>query len=135
LIYLDASAIVTLLSGRTYAAVLRTFLANHPGVPMATSTVGFVETVRTMDRIGDFPRLMDDLSGTFTEVLVTEEVRNAAALLPAGVRTLDAIHIASAQAIGTVLQTLVAYDKRLLDTARAVGLPTSAPGLENPVEE
>jgi uncharacterized protein len=130
LIYLDASAIVTLLSGRRYAPELRAYLAQHAGMPMATSTIGLVETVRTMDRIGDYPRLMSDLANTFTEVLVTDEVRDAAASLPAGVRTLDAVHIASAQAIGGVLLTLVSYDKRMLEVARTVGLPTAAPGSE-----
>ena len=130
MIYLDASAIVTLLAGRRYAGDLRTFLADHPGQPMATSTIGLVETVRTMDRIGDYPRLMADLTGSFTEVFVTAEVRDAAAMLPAGVRTLDAVHIASAQAMGANLRALVTSDKRMLDTARAIGLPSSAQGLD-----
>jgi uncharacterized protein len=46
---------------------------------------------------------MQDLLASFTEILVTDEIRDAAASLPGGVRTLDAIHIASAQAIGDAL--------------------------------
>jgi predicted nucleic acid-binding protein len=130
LIYLDASALITLISGRPYAAALQDFLADRPGLPMGTSTVGFVETVRTLDRIGDYPTAMQDLVREFTEVLVTEEVRDAAARLPAGVRTLDALHIASAQVVGTALNSLVTYDKRMLEVARSVGLPASAPGLD-----
>ncbi|MDG4756600.1 type II toxin-antitoxin system VapC family toxin [Micromonospora sp. WMMD710] len=130
MIYLDASAIITLVSGRSYASELRDFLATHPGLPMATSTIGFVETVRTLDRVGDFPDTMSDLVRTFTEILLTEEVRDTAALLPAGVRTLDAIHVASAQIIGPALTALVTYDRRMLDVARSIGLPGSAPGLD-----
>ncbi|KAB1945418.1 type II toxin-antitoxin system VapC family toxin [Micromonospora sp. ALFpr18c] len=130
MIYLDASAIITLVSGRSYASELRDFLATHPGLPMATSTIGFVETVRTLDRVGDFPDTMSDLVRTFTEILLTEEVRDTAALLPAGVRTLDAIHVASAQIIGPALTALVTYDRRMLDVARSIGLPCSAPGLD-----
>ncbi len=130
MIYLDASALVTLVSGRPPVADLRDFLVNRSGVPMGTSTVGFVETVRTLDRIGDYPTAMQDLLGSFTEVLVTDEVRDAAARLPSGLRTLDAVHIASAQIIGPVLDSLVSYDRRMLDIARKVGLPTSAPGLD-----
>jgi predicted nucleic acid-binding protein len=100
-------------------------------MPMGTSTIGFVETVRTLERIGDYPTAMHDLVSAFTEILVTEEVRDAAAHLPAGVRTLDAIHLASAQIIGSVLDTVVSYDRRMLDLARAVGLPTAAPGLDH----
>ncbi len=130
MIYLDASALVTLVSGRQYATELRDFLAARPGLPMGTSTIGFVETVRTLDRIGAYPDAMRDLVGAFTEILLTEEVRDAAALLPGEVRTLDAIHIASAQIIGPVLNALVTYDKRMLDVARSVGLPAAAPGLD-----
>src|ERR1700755_1275043 len=98
-------------------------------MPMATSTLGFVETVRTMDRIGDYPDLMRDLVSGFTEILLTEEVRDAAAQLPGTLRTLDAIHVARAQVLGVSLDMLVTYDKRMLEIARAEGLPAEAPGL------
>lgn len=129
MIYLDASALVTLLARRTYAKELREFLTGRPVMPMATSTLGFVETVRTMDRIGDYPNLMHDLVSGFTEILLTEEVRDAAAILPGSLRTLDAIHVASAQVLSDSLDTLLTYDRRMLDAARAAGLPAEAPGL------
>jgi hypothetical protein len=40
-----------------------------------------------MDRIGDYPDLMRDLVNGFTEILLTEEVREAAAHLPGPLRT------------------------------------------------
>ncbi|WP_127503239.1 type II toxin-antitoxin system VapC family toxin [Actinoplanes solisilvae] len=129
MIYLDASALVTLLARRTYAKEMRDFLNSRPLMPMATSSLGFVETVRTMDRIGDYPDLMRDLVQGFTEILLTEEIRDAAAHLRGGLRTLDAVHVASAQLLGDSLDTLITYDKRMLDVARAEGLPAEAPGL------
>ncbi|HEX6470023.1 MAG TPA: type II toxin-antitoxin system VapC family toxin [Streptosporangiaceae bacterium] len=129
MIYLDASAIVTLISGRSYAGHLSDYLDSRPDVPQATSTVGLIETVRTLDRIGNFPSAMQDLLRSFTEVLLTDDIRDAAAHLPAGVRTLDAVHIASAQVLGEALDALITYDKRMLDVARSVGLPVQAPGL------
>lgn len=129
MIYLDASALVTLISRRAYARELREFLATKPAMPMATSTVGFIEAARALDQIGDYPAIMQDLLGEFTEILVTDEVRDAAARLPAGVRTLDAVHIASAQIIGDALEVLITYDKRMLEIARSVGIPAEAPGL------
>jgi predicted nucleic acid-binding protein len=129
LIYLDASALITLISGRSYAGELRDYLAEKPRIPMATSTIGFIETARTLDRIGDYPTVMTDLIRDFTEILLTDEIRDGAAFLPEGVRTLDAIHVASAQIIGSALTALVTYDKRMLEVAHAVGLPTAAPGL------
>jgi uncharacterized protein len=128
-IYLDASALVTLVSGRPYAAELRQYLADLPEMPMGTSTIGFIETVRTLDRVGSYPTAMADLLARFTEILVTDEIRDAAASLPGGVRTLNAVHIASAQAIGDGLAALVSYDKRMLDIAHSVGIPIAAPGL------
>lgn len=129
MIYLDASALVTLVSGRRYVSELRDFLATQPGVPMATSTLGFIETVRTLDQIGEHPTVMTDLVRDLTEILLTDEVRDSAALLPGRVRTLDAVHIASAQVIGDALEVLVTYDRRMLEVARSVGLPAEAPGL------
>ncbi|GAB3961839.1 type II toxin-antitoxin system VapC family toxin [Actinoallomurus acanthiterrae] len=128
MIYLDASALITLIAGRSYVRELRDFLSTRPAMPMGTSTIGFVETVRTLDRVGDFPHVMQELTRDFTEILVTDEVRDAAALLPPGIRTLDAIHVASAQIIGDALEALVTYDKRMLEIARSVGLPAEAPG-------
>ncbi|HUY51527.1 MAG TPA: PIN domain-containing protein [Streptosporangiaceae bacterium] len=79
MIYLDASALVTLVTGRPYAPELRGFLAESPEMPMGTSTIGFIETVRTLDRVGSYPTAMQDLLASFTEVLVTDEIRDAAA--------------------------------------------------------
>jgi predicted nucleic acid-binding protein len=129
LIYLDASALITLISGRRYARELHEFLTAKPPMPMATSTVGFVETVRTLDQIGDYPNAMADLVREFTEILLTDEVRDAAARLPGSVRTLDALHISSAQALDEALEVLVTYDRRMLDVAHSIGLPVAAPGL------
>jgi predicted nucleic acid-binding protein len=128
-IYLDASALVTLVTGRPYARELREFLAQSPEMPMGTSTIGFIETVRTLDRVGSYPTAMQDLLADFSEILVTDEIRDAAASLPGGVRTLDAVHIASAQTIGDALAFLVSYDKRMLDIAHSVGIPVAAPGM------
>lgn len=126
---MDSSAIVTLLCGREHARELRAHLVGRPATPMATSSLGFVETVRTLDQVGDFPHLMSDLTRDFTEILLTDEVRDAAAVLSARVRTLDAIHVASAQVLGESLDVLISYDKRMLEAADAVGLPVAAPGL------
>jgi predicted nucleic acid-binding protein len=129
MIYLDASALITLVTGGPYATELRSFLADSPEMPMGTSTIGFIETVRTLDRVGSYPTAMQDLLASFTEILVTDEIRDAAAHLPGVVRTLDAIHVASAQAIGDALASLVSYDKRMLDVAHSVGIPVLAPGM------
>jgi predicted nucleic acid-binding protein len=134
LIYLDPSALVTLPSGRRYAEELRAFLSKTAGTPMATSTVDSSRPVRTLDRVGSYPTPMADLVRDVSEIPVTEEIRDAAALLPGGCRTLEAIHVASAQELGESLTVLISYDRRMLEVSEAVGLTTAAPGLPNPRE-
>lgn len=128
MIYLDSSAMVTFVVGRKHAAELDKFLAAQT-TRTGTSTLGFVETVRTCDRIGSFPNLMGRLLRDHTEIPLTALVRDAAAKVPGSVRSLDAIHVATAELLGTELIALVTYDHRMADAARAVGLPVAMPGL------
>lgn len=55
-------------------------------------------------------------------------LETAAGLASAGLRTLDAIHLATALSLGPDLDVLVAYDARRLDAARAAGVALVAPG-------
>ena len=43
-------------------------------------------------------------------------------------RSLDAIHLATAMQFGAVVDHFVTYDKRLLAAASAMGLPVASPG-------
>jgi predicted nucleic acid-binding protein len=53
--------------------------------------------------------------------------RAAAEMAPRTLRSLDAIHLASALALGDELGAFVTYDGRLADAARSAGLPVIAP--------
>lgn len=130
MIYLDASAMVTLIVERTYDDELREYLAGHASSRPYTSTIGFVETVRTCDSIGAFPGLMTRLRHEYQEVRVTDEVRDDAARLPGRLRSLDAVHVASASLLGSDLVALVTYDQRMADAARGAGLPVAMPGMK-----
>ena len=44
------------------------------------------------------------------------------------VRSVDAIHLATAHELRTDLIAFVCYDKRLCDSAQALGLPVETPG-------
>jgi hypothetical protein len=72
------------------------------------------------------------------EILLTEEVRDRAAGLSGVLRTLGAVHVAGALALGDGLQCLdvtygkrmvVTYDKRMPEAASAAVLPAYAPGM------
>jgi predicted nucleic acid-binding protein len=130
MIYLDASALVTMVLGRRNSKTLGEFLDEHGDVRTCTSTIGFVETVRVCDQVGAFPNLMTALVREHAELVVTEKIRDAAAAVGGKVRSLDAIHVASAERLGSKLMALVTYDRRLADVARAAGLPVAMPGAE-----
>jgi predicted nucleic acid-binding protein len=59
---------------------------------------------------------------------VTDGILDAAARLPGGtLRSLDAIHLATADELRRGIEWFVTYDKRLLDAAEARGLPVISP--------
>ncbi len=61
-------------------------------------------------------------------VRVNDRVLNAAgALLPADLRSLDAIHLATAQQLGRDLGQMVTYDERMIDAARQLGIKSASP--------
>lgn len=55
-------------------------------------------------------------------------VLTASKLNPPAVRALDAIHVASALALGDELESFVSYDLRQLDAAHGAGLAVASPG-------
>ena len=128
MIYLDASALVTFIVRRPHVEALEKFLGSRQ-TRTCTSTIGFVETVRTCDQVGVFPNLMAALLRDHAEIRLTDTVRDAAAKAPGIVRSLDAIHIASAEQLGSELTALVTYDVRMADAAREAGLPVAMPGV------
>jgi len=63
-----------------------------------------------------------------TLVDVTAAVFEVAGRLdPVGLRSLDAVHLATALDLGDDLEGLVTYDDRLADAATANGVPVVAP--------
>jgi uncharacterized protein len=58
-----------------------------------------------------------------------DTLESAADLEPRGLRSLDAIHLATALSIVEDLGVLLSYDERLCEAAREAGLPVRTPGL------
>jgi predicted nucleic acid-binding protein len=133
-IYLDTSAIIRLLiAGETWGEDLEAFLRPRSGDLAATSVIGYVEVFRTLIRL-DVPPPEHARAATaladFRLVALTDDVRRSAATLPGkGLRSLDAIHVASAQQLGGLLDVLITYDHRMIDAARTIGLPVVSPGM------
>lgn len=128
MIYLDSSALLMLVVERPHTSAQRGFL-QHAHEKTSTATIGFVETVRTCERVGRYPNLMSRLLHDHAEIPVTTRVRDAAANLPGRIRSVDAIHLASAEQLGGDLTAFVTYDRRLAEAARNAGLPVETPGM------
>ena len=52
---------------------------------------------------------------------------DAGRLEPSELRSLDAIHLASARQLGSSVKQIVPYDKRMADAAKACGWSVAAP--------
>jgi predicted nucleic acid-binding protein len=126
LAYLDASAIVKLVLVEAGSSAMYRWYVEAERI--VTSRVGLIETHRAARRQGyDTRRLIDVLETVEVFELDDDVALRARRVEPPALRTLDAIHIATALAIGPALDAFVTYDDRLSEAARAVGLPVVRP--------
>jgi predicted nucleic acid-binding protein len=100
------------------------------GSVLATSRIALVEVPRATALANPSPEVQEEAAGLLASCMlidVTDRVlRAAAGLASRAVRTLDAIHLASALRIEA--DELVAYDRRLVGAAAERGLAVSSPG-------
>jgi len=93
------------------------------------SAVVEVEVVRAVRRA--VPELVPQAQRVVSQlavVEVSEPIRARAALLdPVTLRSLDALHLATALEVGDELDGLVTYDARMAATAKTFGLAVLAP--------
>jgi predicted nucleic acid-binding protein len=130
MIYLDTSATVKLVAAEEDSAALINWLNDHPDENLATSAVGHIELIRAAARTGpDAVALARNVASTIDTLVLTDTIAAAAAttIPPAELRTLDAIHLATAHTHRQSLTALCAYDRRLLEAAESQGLPTVSP--------
>lgn len=126
--YLDSSAFVKLMVEETESAALRTFLAKRD-VRRVSSALLRTESLRAVRHLGP------DALATVREGLrridlvgIDDRILDAAGTLePLVLRTLDAIHLATAMAVGDDLDVVMTYDERMIEAARLLGLATATP--------
>lgn len=129
--YLDASALVKLATREVETDALRDHLPRYSS--RATSRLTAVEVPRALARRGPESVAVggDPVAETLEGVMVVElddAIASAAAALgPPSLRSLDAIHLASALSIGDELEAFITYDRRQADAAQAAGLSVVAP--------
>ena len=123
-VYVDSSALAKLVVEETESEPLRAFL--QPDARLASSIVAAVEVPRAARRRG-VAEASADVLATVTLLDVTDEVvAGAVALDPTSLRSLDAIHLASALLVDD-LDAFVVYDERLAAAAVDAGLSVQAP--------
>lgn len=97
---------------------------------LATSRIALVEVARAVALANPSPEARAEAERLVRSCLLvnpTERLlRRAAALASREIRTLDAVHLASAEV--TEPDQVLVYDRRLAAAARAMGLVASAPG-------
>ncbi len=126
--YLDSSAFVKLVVAEPESAALRRVLTRWPD--LASSTLLRTEVVRALRRsghghlVGPARRLI----GAIRLVRLDEPLLDRGSELePVDLRTLDAVHLATAMAIGSDLGIFFTYDDRLGTAASAGGLIVATP--------
>jgi predicted nucleic acid-binding protein len=133
LTYLDSSALVKLILREPATNALRTFLPKHPF--RVSSTIAVVEVVRAVTRARSTPVSRARAAAAARDVLRriglieldADILRTASQLESRDLRTLDALHLASALSLGGDLDVMVAYDARLAAAARLAGVAVASP--------
>ncbi|CAN5251507.1 type II toxin-antitoxin system VapC family toxin [soil metagenome] len=127
-LYLDASAFVKIVVAEPESRALRRFLSTRAGRRVSSALLR-TEAVRAVRHLG--PQALARVREALRRVdlvLVDDRILDSAAMLDPGIlRTLDAIHLATAMAVGGDLDAIVTYDDRMLAGADLLGLRTEAP--------
>jgi uncharacterized protein len=119
--YLDSSAIVKLAIREPESLALRRYLRARR--PLVSSALARTEVLRALLPAGDEAvKRGRDVLRRLDLVRVNDRILNAAGLLsPPELRSLDAIHLATAQLLADDLKALVTYDDRMAAAARQLG--------------
>ncbi len=125
--YLDSSAIVKLAVAERESAALRRYLRRRR--PLVSSALARAEVARALLPLGEpAVRRGHEVLARLELIRVSDRILVAAgSLLPAELRILDAVHLATARQLGSDLARLVTYDERLRGAAETMGLALAAP--------
>lgn len=132
MLYLDTSALVKLIRPEHESTALAAWLNARAGEVMVTSALTEVELPKAIRRSA--PGKLAEVSPVLARLArfeIDAAVRaTAAAYTDPDLRSLDAIHLATAdqlRASGKTVSSFVTYDSRLARVAHAAGFPPAAP--------
>ena len=124
--YLDSSAIVKLALREQESRALRQYLRRR--APYVSSSLARVEVARALLPLGvPAGERGRAVLARVELVRITDGVlRTAGELLPPELRSLDAIHLATADGLGDQVARIVTYDDRFAAAAEALGWTVAA---------
>ena len=131
-LYLDSSALVKLAVAEPESKALRQYLRRNR--PHVTSALARTEVARALLPLG--PEAVErgtavvqrvELIRISDRVLRRAGELEPAELEPAELRSLDAIHLATAQLLQPGLRSVVTYDERMADAARTMKIQVRTP--------
>jgi hypothetical protein len=129
LYYIDTSAALKLLAEESHSRSFATFYDDSVGASWVSSALLRVEVIRAVTQA--MPAALPDardLLLAFTYVSVDDEIVDAAMNEPDRMlRSLGAVHLATARVLGPDLDGLATYDDRLAAAARDAGIPVVQP--------
>lgn len=129
LYYADTSAVIKLLAEESHSRAFAAFYDAHADAEWVSSALLQVEVTRAVTRA--MPALLPDardLLSAFSYIAIDNDIVKGAMNEPdRGLRSLDAIHLATARIFGADLSAIVSYDDRLLKAAADAGLDTASP--------
>jgi len=129
MLYVDSSAIVKLVAPEPETAALVELLRSDPAT--ISSALARVEVMRAVMRAGASPDRAARASAVLDRIALVpidvETLGRAAVLEPRDLRSLDAIHFATALLLRQDVAGLVTYDARLAGAAAGTGMAVLAP--------
>ena len=125
--YLDSSAIVKLVVREPETDALRRHLRRRR--TLITSALARTEVLRAVLPGGEAAVTAGQrVLSRFDLVRVSDRLlRGAGVLLPLDLRSLDAVHLATAGYIGSDLGEIITYDQRMAVAAQQMGYKVSSP--------
>jgi len=129
LLYVDSSALLKLVIEERESAALQRFLRDRPG--RVVSAIARVEASRALLRAGadrEAHARLQDVFRTIAVLRIDDDVLSRAErIAPPTLRSLDAVHVATAMGLGSDLEAVVTYDKRFAAAVAAAALRVESP--------
>lgn len=129
--YFDSSALVKMFSSENHSVEFQNFFLTQSKAHsnLFSSALSKVEIFRSLQRQEKDVSLVDEFLKSLSLLRLSDSVISLAQIVAPGLRSLDAIHLATALQLRPLDLTFVTYDKPLAKAAKEAGLPCISPGL------